>query len=312
MNRPYLLNVAIATLCAFCYVTGCKSNAHFDQVVKIQNPNSTKTISSSISNKDINVIAQDSEGFVWIGTFRGLNRFDSRNYYQYFRGSDEGDLHNNQVYDLEALENGDMLVVAGSVSIYSAEDDNFHYFAQEDSIHFNRALKGNDGTFYVSDNFNLYKIDRSRDTIVLAIPRLSQSYSTFFMGEDNEVWRFANRRLSRISLVSGEEVQYSLPFRPYFCAETNGGDLWLSDGSHMGVFNTVLRRYMDVPVAVAAADKLASSPLNSVLSVGSDRILFNTVSGAYYLYDAQAETVIEGTSPSFPFELPPLSITGKS
>lgn len=77
MNRPYLLNIAIATLCAFCYVTGCKSNAHFDQVVKIQNPNSTKTISSSISNKDINVIAQDSEGFVWIGTFRGLNRFDS-------------------------------------------------------------------------------------------------------------------------------------------------------------------------------------------------------------------------------------------
>lgn len=309
MNRPYLLNVAIATLCAFCYVTGCKSNAHFDQVVKIQNPNSTKTISSSISNKDINVIAQDSEGFVWIGTFRGLNRFDSRNYYQYFRGSDEGDLHNNQVYDLEALENGDMLVVAGSVSIYSAEDDNFHYFAQEDSIHFNRALKGNDGTFYVSDNFNLYKIDRSRDTIVLAMPTLSQSYSTFFMGEDNEVWRFSNRRLSRISLVSGEEVQYSLPFRPYFCAETNGGDLWLSDGSRMGVFNTVLRRYMDVPAAVAAAGKLASSPLNSVMSVGSDRILFNTVSGAYFLYDAQAETVIEGTSPSFPFELPPFKDT---
>ena len=134
---------------------------------------------------------------------------------------------------------------------------------------------------------------------MLAIPRLSQSYSTFFMGEDNEVWRFANRRLSRISLVSGEEVQYSLPFRPYFCAETNGGDLWLSDGSHMGVFNTVLRRYMDVPVAVAAADKLASSPLNSVLSVGSDRILFNTVSGAYYLYDAQAETVIEGLAHLF-------------
>lgn len=41
-------------------------------------------LSDQISNKKVKSICEDQYGQIWIGTFRGLNKYDSNKYYQYF------------------------------------------------------------------------------------------------------------------------------------------------------------------------------------------------------------------------------------
>lgn len=41
-------------------------------------------LSTHISNKKVNGICEDQYGQIWIGTFRGLNKYDGTKYHQYF------------------------------------------------------------------------------------------------------------------------------------------------------------------------------------------------------------------------------------
>ena len=63
-------------------------------------------ISDRISNQMVNAIAEDSDGFIWIGTYRGLNKFDVHDYHQYFCADDKTGLPDNRINDLYRSSDG--------------------------------------------------------------------------------------------------------------------------------------------------------------------------------------------------------------
>ena len=58
---------------------------------------STVIISDHLSNQRVNAIAQDPDGHIWLATGRGLDKFDSHDYYQYYCSDDTLSLPDNQV-----------------------------------------------------------------------------------------------------------------------------------------------------------------------------------------------------------------------
>lgn len=54
-------------------------------------------LSDQISNKKVKSICEDQYGQIWIGTFRGLNKYDSNKYYQYFCVHDSVGLPDNNI-----------------------------------------------------------------------------------------------------------------------------------------------------------------------------------------------------------------------
>ena len=71
----------------------CMTQEHEDYHRVIETP----IITNSISNQKVTSFAEDSHGHIWIGTFRGLNRFNVHEYQQHFCTSDEFSLPDNQV-----------------------------------------------------------------------------------------------------------------------------------------------------------------------------------------------------------------------
>ena len=55
------------------------------------------TIANDITNHKVTSFMEDSQGHIWISTFRGLNRFNVHEYHQHFCTSDEMTLPDNQV-----------------------------------------------------------------------------------------------------------------------------------------------------------------------------------------------------------------------
>ncbi|WP_259321852.1 two-component regulator propeller domain-containing protein [Bacteroides stercorirosoris] len=41
-------------------------------------------IANDISNQKVTAVAEDAQGYIWIGTFRGLNKYNVHEYHQYF------------------------------------------------------------------------------------------------------------------------------------------------------------------------------------------------------------------------------------
>ncbi|HHU41090.1 MAG TPA: hypothetical protein GXZ44_02155, partial [Fermentimonas caenicola] len=71
-----MINIILIILILF--ITSCNAPVDFKNPVKEQTP----VIANDISNQKITAFAEDEHGHIWIGTFRGLNKYDGNEFYQ--------------------------------------------------------------------------------------------------------------------------------------------------------------------------------------------------------------------------------------
>ena len=123
-----MINIILIILILF--ITSCNAPVDFENPVKEQTP----VIANDISNQKITAFAEDEHGHIWIGTFRGLNKYDGNEFYQYFSTDDSLDLADNNINDL-MLDSKKRLWVAtvNGVSRYT-EQDNFKLYQLETVI----------------------------------------------------------------------------------------------------------------------------------------------------------------------------------
>gem|GEM_PF-4699448 len=61
------------------------------------------TVSDGLSSNDVSDMVQDGNGFLWIGTSYGLNRYDGTEVTKYFAENNGHSLANNKINDLELV-----------------------------------------------------------------------------------------------------------------------------------------------------------------------------------------------------------------
>lgn len=102
----------------------CSASLAFAQ----DNPVKFLDISDGLSNNSVTTIYQDSEGYMWFGTYDGLNRYDGYSF-KVFRNriNDKKSLSFNTVYNIEG-DSKKNIWVGGSngISIYNKDNATFH------------------------------------------------------------------------------------------------------------------------------------------------------------------------------------------
>lgn len=87
------------------------------------------TTEDGLSSNTITDIAQDDQGFLWIATTDGLNRFDGTEITQYYHRNNNNSPPHNFIYCLKKLS-GNYLAIGteGGLSFYNGNDEVFHNF----------------------------------------------------------------------------------------------------------------------------------------------------------------------------------------
>ena len=73
------------------------------------------TWQKELSNPSITCMVEDNEGFIWVGTKYGLNRYDGSSYRTFLASSMPDAIKNNYIYDLAADVDGGILFCIKSV-----------------------------------------------------------------------------------------------------------------------------------------------------------------------------------------------------
>jgi len=87
------------------------------------------TLDDGLSNSNINCIIQDRNGFIWIGTENGLNRFDGYTFKTYYSGNNTAnDLYSDDVFSICDDHDGVMwLGTFQGLFRYDEANDGFHH-----------------------------------------------------------------------------------------------------------------------------------------------------------------------------------------
>lgn len=83
-------------------------------------------VSRGISNYRVQCIAQDNDGFLWAGTYDGLNKYDGHEFEVYEASEDSGALPDNDIQTILLTNKGEIWVGTGNgIGIYNNEQNNF-------------------------------------------------------------------------------------------------------------------------------------------------------------------------------------------
>jgi len=86
-----------------------------------------------LSNGAVNTIVKDAEGYIWFGTWNGLNRYDGSNIVTYLPGNNPNSIHNNVIRELYPCSSGPIWMFTNKgLALYDNIHDRFtSYFTKE-------------------------------------------------------------------------------------------------------------------------------------------------------------------------------------
>lgn len=209
----------------------------------------TLTVQDGLSQHDVSSIIQDSEGFIWIGTYDGLNRFDGYRIENFFHSNeDDLSLSSNRITCL--FEDNNKLLWIGTdgygLNYYSLENEKMVRVKVPENFKIVNDIKQRaNGDILVATSQGLLKVTKQEQSFFVEV---LQSPLTGFNikkikilnnGEviyatTNGVWRSNNQEFQ---LLNGSEL---LSFRTL--TETENGELFV--GGDQGLYqikeNTLL------------------------------------------------------------------------
>ena len=123
-----------------------------------------------LSNNIVNCFLKDSRGFLWIGTYNGLNRYDGSSFTIFKQGKDGCMILDNTVHDLCEDKSGNIWgATEAGVFCYEINDNVFRNYRIPDkneipSIH--NILSDRQGTIWVGGYSGLFRYDPLKDSLV--------------------------------------------------------------------------------------------------------------------------------------------------
>jgi len=86
-----------------------------------------------LSNGAVNTIVKDAEGYIWFGTWNGLNKYNGSNIITYLPGNNSNSIHNHVIRELYPTASGSIWMLTNKgLGLYDNIHDRFtSYFTQE-------------------------------------------------------------------------------------------------------------------------------------------------------------------------------------
>ncbi|MDR1200383.1 MAG: response regulator [Tannerellaceae bacterium] len=269
---------------------------------------------SNISNQTITSFAEDAFGYIWIGTARGLNRFNGFDYYQYFNNDEDSlSLSENRICSiLRDSKKNIWIATRNGINLYNSEMDCFFRpVIKGMSQNVLQILENNKGDIYANMVIQLLKYDPEKKefNVVINFGR-SDFNNTCCFDKENKLWSvtpsliriYESNTLELVSEIKPEQkISYS-----YLHADE---DLWLISGKNIRILNTSNMRYKDVPNPIQSHPVLSNAIISKIHPIDENSILIDTQKNGLFLYNVANGKLIHQSETGFPFEAPDFEIS---
>lgn len=270
----------------------------------------TSVVSEELSNQHATAFAEDSTGYIWIGTERGLNRYNSKNFHHYYYNyNDSASIPSNNILCLFIDSKGRLWVGTDNGLCYYSDKDDFHRINCDQKyaiVH--QIWENEDGRIFVNMIEHLYEYDPTTDKLRLVIDKFDpehQFVNHCFIDKKGRVWSVINNyvRCFNGKTLELEENIYTKvkPHCAYLC---KNGELWLVQGSVLTIINTNASK----TTAINSYPLTLEGTITNICSVDENNSYIYTDHGLA-LYAHKTKRLIKEGEKDFPFIAPAQDIT---
>lgn len=271
-------------------------------------------IANDISNQKISVIAEDAQGHIWLGTFRGLNKYNVHEYHQYFCADDSLDLPDNQIKDIFLdSKNRFWVSTVNGICQYTDKDNFVRIPIDIFNKNGTQILENKQGKIFLNMVTQLCVYNPQKNKFECAIENLDPQ-RTFngkcYIDNNNNLW-VVNPLALRCYDSSTMQLKDSIPVTQYsyYSYMSENGRIWLSSKNTLSIYDTYDRKFVDTPDVIQKHPILSQSTIEYIYPYENNSLLLNTTQNGLFLYNYIDNTVIHQDESGFPFEVPHFKIS---
>ena len=275
-------------------------------------------ISKDISNQTVSSILEDSLGYIWIGTERGLNRYNSYEYFQYFHTpGDSNTLCNNNVNTLSlGSDNKIWIGTDDGICFYDITTDRFRTVSiHGDQKSVEEIRVSSEGKIFANLHDGVYLYDAEENSFKLILQfEIYTPYNTFIVDQENKLW-LINK--SSINCYDSKTFKLLKSFPTgrvpnlYLADLMPGGLLYTRHGKgNLGLWDIKTMSKLEIPFKIKSHPALSKALIMNVFPFENNKLLINTHKNGLFLYDEQSDELIHEMDQEFPFLYPDCEITG--
>ena len=300
MKRCFLTLVSVCALAVSCSVYEQEKHASVLE---------TPIIANDISNQKVTSFAEDMHGHIWIGTFRGLNRFNVHEYQQHFCTGDEFSLPDNQVQCLHK-DTKDRLWVStvNGMALYTERDDFFQIPMETMSRNTVQILEGKDGRIFINTMVELAMYDEESRKFVTVLSsvdgKMPPAVQCYLTGEGDFIWLASSTHLMKYDTKSFELADVvPLEGFPSSFNVLDDTRIWMGGAGHVSIYDVQKGAFIETPAALKSHPAFKKAQVSMIFPYDGN-ILFNTEKDGMFFYNTKEDVLSHQNEKGFPFEAP--------
>lgn len=288
-------------------LTACQQSADQNQT---DTTNLTSVqVSTEISNHRIQAIVQDHHGYIWIATYRGLNRFDGNLMHQYFCDDRPNGLPDNQVRNLYCDRQGRLWVVTKSGVARYLDSDDFEYIPIPDRSQLSQGIVENSrGEIFLLQPHTILRYDSLENAFspfISNIPFASYSDNQLLVDDEDNLWSITQRGAFCYNARTQKQVlALDDPSLTLTYATIIDHQLWLGvENGGIKIFDIGSRQWINPYPVLSNDTKLVSSRIHNIYRAEPDLILLGTSDGLF-AYRTSRHRLMHQSQTGFPIVAP--------
>jgi len=271
-------------------------------------------ITKDISNQQITSFTEDSFGHIWIGTFRGLNKYNAHEFYQYFADDDSLGLPNNQTRTVFCDSKKRLWIgTVDGICLYTEEDYFQKIPSDKSTTYVHQILENGEGDIFIRSATAISVYVPEENVFKMAIPDLVDRNSFTIGGHidsrDN-LW-VVNPYIIRCYNSSTLELKQSFNTEGLYIHYSflrDNGELWLASSNRIIILDTYTGEFRDTQEPLLKHPQISNAIITYIHPYGNTSLLINTHVGLF-MYDFVENTIIHQEESGFPFKIPQHNIT---
>ena len=304
-----IAGVLCAAMMLSCQQEGCPdANKNKDEEHAI-------VVAQELSNSRVQCIEEDATGQMWIGTFRGLNRYDGHEYHQYFCTDDSLGLPDNNVQGLLCDQKGRLWVATvNGVCRYTRQDCFERIPMQTGNHNARKLLMDSKGRVMVYNGIEVLVYDELHH---IFLPRITRqmtggSWGDFFIDASDNILIVSPDKLL---LYDGDTFKQRMELKQpegmgfYYFAMLSNGLLLSSGNGTLLLFDT--KSLKAVPLTPEMSSRLLAhgSAVQAACLLDNNTILLSTSHNGLFEMNLFTQTLVGEGDAGFSVPVPDAYVT---